>query len=143
MPRNCRQRALFATLNIIGGNMPERIQCKRTKGWRMPENTVYVGRPTRWGNPFYTGMVLTEREVYCSFFNSNVALQFIGIRLSAADAVFLYRDHVTNDRLGTPIIELFKDELCGKNLACWCRLDQPCHADVLLELANENDTPQA
>ena len=32
--------------------MPKRIQRKRTAGWRMPENTVYVGRPTRWGNPY-------------------------------------------------------------------------------------------
>lgn len=30
--------------------MPERVQRKRTKGWRMPANTIYVGRPTHWGN---------------------------------------------------------------------------------------------
>ena len=34
---------------------PIRIQRKRTKGWRMPPNTVYVGRPTIWGNPFPVG----------------------------------------------------------------------------------------
>jgi hypothetical protein len=33
----------------------ERIQRKRTKGWRMPENAVYVGRPTKWGNPYQVG----------------------------------------------------------------------------------------
>ena len=33
---------------------PVRIQ-KRSKGWKMPENTVYVGRPTKWGNPFVVG----------------------------------------------------------------------------------------
>lgn len=34
---------------------PQRIQRKRTKGWKMPENTVYVGRPSKWGNPFTIG----------------------------------------------------------------------------------------
>ena len=33
--------------------MPERIQRKRTKGWRMPEGAIYVGRPTKWGNPYW------------------------------------------------------------------------------------------
>lgn len=36
---------------------PRRIQRKRTKGWKMPENTVYVGRPTKWGNPWRVGDV--------------------------------------------------------------------------------------
>ena len=31
--------------------MPKRIQRKRTKGWRMPADAIYVGRPTKWGNP--------------------------------------------------------------------------------------------
>jgi hypothetical protein len=98
--------------------MPVRIQRKRTKGWRMPENTVYVGRPTKWGNPW------TVEDTY-----------------SPENCVDNYRLWVAH---GLPITYekhrqlLFCDmvELRGKNLACWCRLDQPCHADVLLEVAN-------
>lgn len=68
--------------------MPKRIQRRRTKGWRMPTNTVCVTRPGKFGNPFET-----------------------------AEAFQRWIEH-------------------GKNLACYCPLDQPCHADVLLELAN-------
>lgn len=38
--------------------MPQRIQRKRVKGWRMPEGAVYVGRPTEWGNPWRPGQVI-------------------------------------------------------------------------------------
>ncbi len=80
--------------------MPCRIQRRRTKGWRMPANTVYVGRPTKWGNP-YTRAAMVDFQIW-----------------------------VINNRRAD------LHELRGKNLACWCPLDKPCHADVLLELAN-------
>ena len=72
----------------------------------MPEGAVYVGRPSRWGNPYRVGF------------------------LTPAGAVFLYRTVVARDfdRLG------WLEPLRGRDLACWCPLDQPCHADVLLEL---------
>ena len=63
--------------------MPQRIQLRRTAGWRKPPGAVVVARPTRWGNPF-----------------------------------------------------AFRAALAGHDLACWCPLDGPCHADVLLEIAN-------
>lgn len=91
--------------------MPERIQRKRIKGWRMPDNTVYVGRPGPWGNPHTISPGITRQE-----------------------AVDRYRRSVTM-RAGT--VGRIQDKFRGKNLACWCRLDQPCHADVLLEIANE------
>lgn len=90
--------------------VPIRIKRERTKGWKMPQNTVYVGRPSCWGNPY----VVTPG-------------------LTAVEAVKRYRDDVTK-RAGT--LARIRDNLRGKNLACWCGLDQPCHADVLLELAN-------
>ncbi len=91
---------------------PKRIQRKRTKGWRMPENTVYVGRPTKWGNPFSCPENPIEAvERFRSTLN-------YGGYLSYADIT----------------------ELRGKDLACWCRIDQPCHADVLLKLANEEQS---
>jgi len=97
--------------------MPIRIQRKRTKGWKMPPNTVYVGRPTKWGNPY---------KIDCA----------VGID-TRADAVRLFRDMLKfGNPEDYPLDDVIGAELRGKNLACWCRLDQPCHADVLLELAN-------
>jgi hypothetical protein len=92
--------------------MPVRIQRKRSKGWKMPPNTVYVGRPTKWGNPFTVGSPLCETpEKAVRAYEYNLAVILEGWDVS---------------------------ELRGKNLACWCRLDQACHADVLLRLANES-----
>jgi hypothetical protein len=93
--------------------MAERIQLRRTKGWRKPVGAVVVARPTRWGNPFKVGEP--------------------GIR-TAEDAVRLYRQWLS----GAPVRDRVS-ELAGCDLACWCPLDQPCHADLLLELANRSE----
>lgn len=87
---------------------PQRIQRKRTRGWRMPPNTVYVGRPSKWANPC---VIEHERQ--------------------RADAIAWYEAHIAPN---IPPEDL--RELRGKNLACYCPLDKPCHADVLLRLAN-------
>tara|TARA_B100001939_G_scaffold64869_1_gene53753 strand:- start:412 stop:684 length:273 start_codon:yes stop_codon:yes gene_type:complete len=87
--------------------MPDRIQRKRTKGWQMPANAIYVGRPTRWGNPY------ADQD--------------------NAELVRLFRENC----LTPEFICSVRSELKGKDLACWCPLDQPCHADVLLKIANE------
>ena len=101
---------------------PTRIQRKRTKGWRMPANTVYVGRPTKWGNPF---VCRTRGEA---------VTQFLWKLTVIAMNDELYPPPGTNtSRLTYTYI---RNELHGKNLACWCPLDQPCHADVLLAIAN-------
>lgn len=101
---------------------PQRIQRKRTKGWRMPDNAVYVGRPTKWGNPFN-----------------------ITVWQSRAVAIARYRFYVARGiaPAGFPLAPqpLEIRELRGKDLACWCPLDQPCHADVLLEFANASPAP--
>lgn len=91
--------------------MPERIQRKRTKGWKMPPNTVYVGRPGAFGNPL-------PRE---GFERANYMCWLSG----------------TSDR-ARKVMEAIPS-LRGKNLACWCALDRPCHADVLLDVANRGD----
>jgi len=102
--------------------MPERIQRKRKKGWRMPVNTVYVGRPTIFGNPFdlrYEQGGRTEAVKKYELWLS-----------SEGDKLF--------PRLAQRRVKLLEQLsiLKGKNLACWCSSDQPCHADVLLKLAN-------
>lgn len=115
---------------------PKRIQRKRTKGWKMPANTVYVGRGSKWGNPF-----IVHTKLEGPFGNS---------QLTRESAVELYRDVV--DGYGSlPFISFEVDqavaklrklnllELKGKNLACWCPFDKPCHVDVLLEIANRSE----
>lgn len=122
--------------------MPERIQLSRKKGWRKSENTVSVARPTKWGNPYRVGKTLL-------LFTGEPEWNFIGFfdrvqrieSLTPATAVALYRLlWLTNWNVGDAEIPRPAPgdlaELRGKNLACWCPLDQPCHADVLLELAN-------
>ena len=93
---------------------PQRIQRKRTKGWKAPEGAVYVGRPTKWGNP-YAAWSAEGRQ-------------------RATDA---FR-HLLQMHISCGIDHPFH-ELRGKDLMCWCPLSEPCHADVLLELANAPD----
>ena len=109
---------------------PQRIQLRRTKGWRKPENTVVVARPSRWGNPYR----LSEYEIDYSDEYGFDETQRRGFAVSD------FRGLVEGrwDRLGD-LRPYPRDDIAslrGKNLACWCPLDQPCHADVLLELAN-------
>lgn len=91
-----------------------RIQRRRTAGWRMPPNTVYVGRPSRWGNPIPV------------------------INGDRATAVAAYRAWLATQ---PHLITAARQHLAGKNLTCWCPLDQPCHADELLHVANQSENP--
>lgn len=92
--------------------VPQRIQRKRTKGWRMPEGAVYVGRPTKWGNPFISE-TKDERQT----------------------VVEMYEDWI-NSLIERGFFHNL-DELRGKDLACWCAIGELCHADILLKKANE------
>lgn len=108
--------------------MPERIQRKRVKGWRMPPNTVSVTRPGRWGNPFVIG--IPRRTGVKGTYEYEPTPD-------AATAVRFFCEMLARPGRNFPSDAEIKTELRGKNLACFCRLDQPCHADVLLELANK------
>jgi hypothetical protein len=125
------------TVNTVA---PKRIQRRRTKGWRMPEGAIYVGRPTLWGNPWTP--------------NGYWDAGYSGSQRVALDAcIENFRAWMTRTRSswtgdvptgpikapGRPMVYHEPPDvspLRGKDLACWCPLDQPCHADVLLELAN-------
>ena len=98
----------------------ERIQRKRTKGWRMPEGAIYVGRPGKWGNDFTVVGGNPQRAV--DSFRDMLGRAPLG--------------NGRWGRVGDTVFETIRRELAGHDLACWCALDQPCHADVLLELAN-------
>lgn len=94
--------------------MPQRVQRRRTKGWRMPPGTVYVGRGTKWGNPY------TAAEY--------------GKPWAAAQYEWWLQAHPDGQQLFGQI-----EQLRGKNLSCFCGLDEACHADVLLKLANKGE----
>lgn len=96
---------------------PRRIQRSRAKGWRLPDNTVCVDRSTQWGNPYKIGSILST-----------------GALMTSGMAVMLFELDLQKGRLPFKISDLWK--LRGKNLACFCPVGQPCHADILLTLAN-------
>lgn len=104
--------------------MPKRIQRKRTKGWRMPKNSLYVGRPTTWGNPFVVGEEAFRFSTSVPYAVPETVEQVLA-------------DYRYFCKLWLIFAPNWLKPLKGKDLACWCPLDQPCHADVLLELANK------
>ena len=108
--------------------MPERVRLQRAKGWRKPPDTVVVSRPSRFGNPFSMADAIKHdprltravaREVVVDEFRQMV------------------HSPAARKRHDYPSDAEIKRELRGKNLACWCPDDGPCHAEVLLEIANE------
>lgn len=125
--------------NFQNGGKPRRVQRKRSKGWRMPENTVYVGRGSKWGNPYRAVSMGTHWTIV----DRGVLREFKLTRREALKTVVSwYAESVANSWSRVPSREEIRTELRGKNLACWCPLEDaegnrvPCHADVLLELAN-------
>jgi hypothetical protein len=95
--------------------MPHRIRLSRARGWRKPEGVIVVARPTLWGNPYRPGDTTASR----------------------ADAVQRYEDDLRAGRLRFTVDDA-RERLAGSDLACWCSLDGPCHADVLLRVANDD-----
>lgn len=87
--------------------MPKRIQRKRTKGWRAPEGVVNCTRPSKWSNPWrITDRQTREKVLHC--FRSYA------------------EDHASE----------IQQDLRGKDLMCFCGVDEDCHVDILLEVAN-------
>jgi hypothetical protein len=107
---------------------PIRIQLSRRTGFELPAGTVSVARPTRWGNPFVVGRHGTATECVALY-----ALLMLGM-VQAADPPG-YPSLEEQQRIRA-FVMLTGAKLTGRNLACWCRPDKPCHADVLLELFN-------
>ena len=129
--------------------MPERIQRQRTKGWKMPPNTVYVGRPTRWGNPFSVRGDAAPWAAVATGGKGNdpkarahgvVALYFRWLSGKPIEcgltAMMAEKEFEAAGKPKPPTIEEITKELRGKNLACFCPIGQECHADLLLDLAN-------
>ncbi len=126
---------------------PVRIQRKRSKGWTLPPNTVCVGRPSKWGNPFF---VRPYPPGKWEVFNEDELTEdpepepllvgsFPSRDLAAREAVTLFRVALINGHLRVTVDDVSR-ELRGKNLACWCPIGSPCHADVLLVIANSEES---
>ena len=105
---------------------PHRVQLKRSRGWRMPGRTLKVDRSTPYGNPWQLG----DRH------------PFLG-QLETTDAVVeafdLYLADWAAGRLTKKTAAQYQEALAklkGHHLACWCALDEPCHADLWLKRAN-------
>ena len=96
--------------------MPNRVQMRRDRPWRADHpDAVIVARPTAWGNPFRVG-------------DPDIS--------SRAQAVHAFEEWLARTPEGQRLQRRAADELSGRDLACWCPLDQPCHADVLIRVAN-------
>lgn len=126
---------------------PERIQRRRTPGWKLPPGAICVDRSSRWGNryrlakredsPFPMGhaVVLDRRGELGPFFGGfSTALE------AQAFAVELFRRALLASRVvwDPPAHASYFGPLAGHDLACYCRPGDPCHAEVLLELANQD-----
>jgi len=117
--------------------MPQRIQMSRQHPWRADHpDAVIVGRPGKWGNPW------TARSEAIWQDDGKGTLRMIPA--PRASLVRIFREHLVGvlaeyagTDLGLPFTaDEVRRELAGKDLACWCAVDGPCHADVLLEVAN-------
>ncbi|SDC07533.1 protein of unknown function [Bradyrhizobium brasilense] len=111
---------------------PERIQLSRAAGWRMPVNTVKVDRTTPFGNPYRIGEPLDAKIARRWGWEISPA----GKKLVCEDATEAVKRFKHALQWDEAIHDYVRDKLKGKNLACWCALGEPCHADVLLWLAN-------
>lgn len=120
--------------------MPQRIQRRRTKGWKAPLGVVNCTRPGKWGNPFKVGDYVMKGDGVGGFGAALVMYtcttkKYADSRYTLIEtpeqAVEWYRWYME-----TYHREEVK-ELRGKDLMCFCGLDAPCHVDVLLELANK------
>lgn len=118
---------------------PQRIQLRRTRGWRKPEGAIVVARPSKWGNPYRVigGTVYGpaggplrggELVAYSTHSHANDAV---------LEAIQKFRRDIGCEARSKLTAELIRRKLAGHDLACWCPVGFPCHSDVLIALANE------
>jgi hypothetical protein len=99
----------------------------------MPADTVKVDRSSRWGNPFVIG----ENSPGEGKLGRGTPKELCGVSVrDRAHAIELFRQWLHSPSEVALAWRMAAHALRGKNLACWCPLDGPCHAEVLLALAN-------
>ena len=133
--------------------LPKRLQRKRKKGFKLSDlsdNYVYVGRPTKWGNPFINIQDITyyladrrrklclSPEVYCCHKSTRNAVELFAEGLKDPEQLGRFVGGYDGKILKNYFENILKSlpELRGKDLACWCKEGAECHADILLKLAN-------
>jgi hypothetical protein len=129
--------------------MPVRVQLSRAAGWRKPPNTIVVTRATRYGNPFkilppVRGLSRSWRVVWIGQGAGFGRVPPAGVSTIPCEtehqaheqAVRLFREWLTAPEQAD-LLDQVRHVLIGSNLACTCRLDLLCHADVLLDLVNQ------
>ncbi|MER5875514.1 DUF4326 domain-containing protein [Streptomyces sp. NPDC001910] len=127
---------------------PRRIQRRRTKGWRAPADAVYVGRGSKWGNPCTQirmpaldgseweregRLGKTSGQHHAFVHPDKTVTSHLVLDATREQAVEMFRRWLTD---ATSLAAAVREQLAGRDLMCWCPLDEPCHADVLLEVAN-------
>lgn len=103
---------------------PRRWQRSRRVSHATPDGSVFVGAPSKWRNPFTLASLRPD---------------FDGVVKTATDLRALAVEEFTSAYLRGDLPfdrDEIRAELAGRDVVCWCRLDQPCHGDVLLEIAN-------
>jgi hypothetical protein len=110
-------------------NAKEKLAASLLESWRMPENTVKVDRSTKWGNPF-----TLEGARKVGYRGTDAELRALCVDSFRKWLDGRVQPELEEDRRAYILAHI--DQLRGHDLACWCPLDQPCHADVLLQLAN-------
>lgn len=120
---------------------PKRIRLSRAKGYQKPPGAVVVARPSRWGNPFKVGESIDRDSPLWPYAAELVPGGANGMQevrfLRTADVVAAYGNWLIEQ----PALMVSLDELEGRDLACWCALTDPCHADFLLELVAPSASP--
>lgn len=132
---------------------PQRITLSRAKGWKMPPNTVKVDRSTVWGNPYQIKPYLPRHDAtgepieFMNAVEERAAIKRAKRRAAECSVDAFRRAIETEDILDVAAdrsgdrwtMKSWISRLRGKNLACWCKPGAPCHADVLLDLANREE----
>jgi hypothetical protein len=132
MVREARMQYIpcYTLARLIKNEIMNRVQRKRTKGYKLPENTKCVNRGTKWGNPFkvlFEAGYWVVRDKDGNYWGRSYPEK----EGAAEKAVECYSGWI-DGQIGLKRLDL--NELKGKNLACFCSLSAPCHADYLLEL---------
>nr|WP_268877778.1 DUF4326 domain-containing protein [Cereibacter sphaeroides] len=111
------------------------MQLSRAKGWRMPPGAVKVDRSTKWGNPFVVNHPGSTLEKPMDPARAVQSFRMLLEREGCWSPVPLPWPKGKIPAQWTTVEDVIR-ELRGKDLACWCEPGAPCHADVLLEIAN-------
>lgn len=124
--------------------MPNRIQRRRTRGWRKPENAVIVSRPSRYGNPF-TIQDAIDAEMPDP--RRTAVINFAEwLRVGTQGDWYEQTYRLGRQTIDRRVILDGLADLRGRDLACTCPLPEPgqpdvCHGAILLALANSDGDP--